>query len=101
MNRSLKQCAARQRFLVVAWRGVTYLLLQTDRPILRCAGPSNSHVCLWSPRFDDVADRHQWIADTVVHGVGCFEAKGKTPQEALDALDRVLPAGPMVRGGTC
>lgn len=89
MNRSLKQRDARQRFVVVAWRGVTYLL-EPDRPILRCAGPSGSHVCLWSPRFDDIANRQQWIADTVVCGVGAFKAYGRTPQQAVDALERVL-----------
>jgi hypothetical protein len=90
MIRCLKTRYAR-KFLVVDWRGVTYLLPH-ERLILDLAGPAGSSVCLWSPRNDEVAVRKQWVADTYVRGLGCFEARGKTPQHALDALDRVLTA---------
>jgi hypothetical protein len=84
----------------VTYRGLRYRL-PAERLILDGAGPIGGSVCLWPPRNDESAVREQWIADTVVRGFGCFEATGKSPQEALDALDRVLPPGPMVRGGSC
>ena len=92
--------SSRAESIKVSYRGQGYQL-SGERLIIQGAGPTGAGVCLWPPRDCEHFPRKGWVADTVIRGFGCVEGHGTTPQEALDALDRVLPRGPMVRGGSC
>ena len=85
----------------VIWFGKRYSFRRGERMILACTAKSS--VVLWAPHppgTDHPLPRTRWIADRFIGGnVGFVEAKGDTPQEALDALAREWPFERLVAGG--
>jgi len=80
------------------WRGASY---DVQLSLTKSTRIVDGNIVLWPPRDHVGWAKDNWIADTKLPGARIIEAQGGTAQAALDALAALLPAQPMVRGGSC